>query len=124
MWGSYRDRLTATRSYLSVVAIAALLAWPALRPAPAASLVPATHGTVATSGQVKETARHGVGHGRYGPGHGQHLSTPSTTFVAEGSAALPRLAPLGAAPVRRCVARPTVGVRLAPVRAPPPRTGC
>ena len=64
------------------------------------------------------------GRGRSRPEPAQHLSTPSTTFVAEGSAAAPVLAPLGTAPVLRSGAARTVGVRLASSRAPPARRGC
>jgi hypothetical protein len=123
MWGSYRDRITATRGYTAVVVLAALLAWPVLRPAPTAP-VPGPPGIVAAGLQAQGHASHGFGRGRSRPDSAQHVSTPSTTFVAEGSAAAPVLAPLGTAPVLRSGAARTVGVRLASSRAPPARRGC
>jgi hypothetical protein len=123
MWGSNRDRITATRGYTAVVAIAALLAWPVLRPAPAAQ-APGPSAFVAAGYQADGHISHGVGHGRHRPDSTQHQSTPSTTFIAEGAAPVPALAPVGTAPGLRSGAPRTVGVRLAPVRAPPARHGC
>lgn len=123
MWGSYRDRCTATRGYVVVVAIAALLAWPVLRPAVAAP-VPGPSAFIAASHPSEGYAPHGVGRVRARPDPAQHQSTPSTTFVAEGAASVPAPAPLGTAPTFRSDAPRTVGVRLAPARAPPAHHGC
>jgi hypothetical protein len=123
MSGSFRERCTAARGYAAVAALVALLAWPVLRVAPVHP-VPALPGLVAAAAQVADHAHHGVGRGRARPDAAQQLSTPSTTFVADGAATAPVLAPLGAAPALSVAAPRTVGVRLAPVRAPPGRTGC
>jgi hypothetical protein len=123
MWGSDRDRIIATRGYPAMVAILALLAWPVLRPAPTAA-VPGPPGVVAAAHQAQGYAPHGVGRGRSRSDATRHLSTPSTTFVAEDSATALALVPLGTAPVVRSDAPRTVGVRLASSRAPPARRGC
>jgi hypothetical protein len=120
MWGSYRDRLTATRGYTAVVAIAALLAWPVLRPAPPAP-VPGPSGVVVATFQADGNAKHAVVRSRSRTDRPQHQSTPSTTFVAEGAASAPALATLDTAPVLRSDAPRAVGVRLATSRAPPAR---
>lgn len=123
MSSSYRDQLTATRAYAAVVAIAALLAWPVLRPVVTAP-VPGPSVSVVASHQAGSYAPHGVGRGRARPDSAQHHSTPSTTFVAESAASAPVLVPSGTAPLLRSDAPRTVGVRLAPARAPPARSGC
>jgi len=125
MWGSYRDRITMARGYTAVVALAALLAWPVLRPVPPAPVPgPGPSAFVAASFQTDGHASHGVGRGRSLRDPTQHQSTPSTTFIAEGDPSAPALVPLGTAPAPRSDAPRTVGVRLAPSRAPPARTGC
>jgi hypothetical protein len=123
MSGSFRDRYVAARGYAAVLALVALLAWPVLRLAPVHQ-VPPSPGLVAAAEQVADHAHHGVGHGRVRLDAAQQLSTPSTTFVAEGAAAAPVLVPLGTAPADTATEPRTVGVRLAPVRAPPGRAGC
>ena len=123
MSGSFRDRYFAARSCAAVAALVALLAWPVLRLAPVHP-VPALPGLVAAAVQVADHSHHGVGRGRIRLDPARQLSTPSTTFVAEGATTAPVLAPLGTAPARTAAAPCTVGVRLAPVRAPPGRAGC
>src|SRR5438874_6217385 len=122
MSGSFGDRCTAARGYAAVLALVALLAWPVLRLAPVGP-VPAPTGAMAAAEQVAEHSHHGVGHGRVRLDASQQLSTPSTAFIAEGAATAPVPVPLGTAPAVTAAAPRTVGVRLAPVRAPPGRTG-
>ncbi len=123
MSGSFRDRCTAARSFAAVAALVALLVWPVLRLAPVHP-VPALPGLVAAAEQVADHGHHGVGRGRVRLDAAQQLSTPSTTFIAEGAAAAPVPVPLGTAPAGTATQPRTVGVRLAPVRAPPGRAGC
>src|SRR4051812_5462191 len=122
MSGSFRDRYLAARSCAAVAALVALLVWPVLRLAPVHP-VPSSPGLVAAA-QVAAHAHHGVGHGRVRSDSARQLSTPSTTFIAEGALTAPVVVPLGTAAAGTATAPRTVGVRLAPVRAPPGRAGC
>ena len=123
MSGSFRDRYFAARSCAAVAALVALLAWPVLRLAPVHP-VPSSPGLMAAAEQVASHAHHGVGHGRVRTDSARQLSTPSTTFIAEGALTAPVVVPLGTAAAGTATAPRTVGVRLAPVRAPPGRAGC